>query len=408
MVTLALYLRRDPGELPLKQLLLIGVLIALLAIFRRWYSFWSVALCVIILVESVVAAWQRRRLGLRSMAGALKPAIAIGATSAATLAVLAAPVALRRLSSGYSEEFVGFAGGGLVASLRSVVAEYGLITIAVALLAFAGLARIATTRRAAVVIGAQLVLTYLMMGRLQTHDPQHWYLYAAGLLLLIGSWIVTLLDGPATGRSRFVVGGAGLAAAGLVSSAVLLPSVGPVGDAIVPLVPSIRVRPAVRSDLDEVRRLMARLDAATSRRPGYVYVLGCTSALSEQSLAFINVSLGTDFRSPGLILQTSHVDRRDGFPDMLLEADYVVVPDPPQFNLEASEQQVVIQPTRSFLDGTDIANAFRPMPGTYVLGDGVRVVVWERVRPIRSDEIDTLSDRLRERYPDRPEIYLPE
>ena len=409
VVVLTLYLRRDSVDLTLLDLVLIGFLIALIALFRRWYAFWSVALCAVILLESLVAAWHGRADGRRRVAGALRPAAVIGLSSVVTVAVLAAPVAMRRLSGGYSEEFVGFAGGGGIGeTLWAVVTEYGLITLAVVAAALVGLVKGASTRRIAVFIGLQLVLTFAMMAGLQAHDPQHWYLYAAGLLVLIGSWVVGRLDGMADGWGKILAGAAAAVVSLLTTAAVLLPVAAPVADALGPLLPGIRVRPAVRQDLDEVARLMTRLDAATARRPGYIYVLGCTSTVSEQSLAFANRSLATAFSSPRWILQTAHVDRRDGFPDMLLEADYVVVPDPPQVNLRPSQQQVVILPTRSFLEGTDIANAYRRMSGEYVFEGGVRVVVFERVRAIRSDEIAELSDRLRERYPDRPDIYAPE
>lgn len=409
ILILALYLRRDAADLTLLDLMVIGFLIALVAIFRRWYAFWSVALCAVILGESVAAAWRCRGEGRRRVLGMFRPAAVIGLSSVVTLAVLAAPVAARRLSGGYSEEFVGFAsGGGVGGTLQAVVTEYGVLTLAVAAAALIGLVRRPRTRRMAAVIGFHLALTFTMMSGLQAHDPQHWYLYAAGLLVLMGSWIVRLLEGCVRDRTQVLASAVAIAMGLLVSAAVLLPIAAPVADAVTPVLPGLRVRPAVRQDLDEVARLMTELDAATTRRPGYIYVLGCTSVLSEQSLAFVNRSLSTEFSSPRWILQTAHVDRRDGFPHMLLEADYVVVPDPPQINLRPSEQQVVILPTTSFLEGTDVAKAYRRMPGEYHLDGGVRVAVFERVRPIRADEIGDLSARLREHYPDRPDIYSPE
>ncbi len=165
--------------------------------------------------------------------------------------------------------------------------------------------------------------------------------------------------------------------------------------------------PRCRTDLDQVKKLLDRLDLEVRRRPGYVYVLGSSSRLSDQILAFANLSLETDYVSTTAILSSAHVDRRDGFPRMLLEADYVVVPDPVQVHLGADRQQVVVVPTESFLEGRDIAGAFERMPGEYVLDGDVRVTIFERVRPILPEEIDQLSDRLRSRYPDRPDIFAP-
>ncbi len=259
IVVFALYLRRDAADLSLLDMVLIGFLIAVVAIFRRWYAFWSVALCAVILLESAAAAWHGRAQGRRRVVEALRPAAIIGLSSVVTMAVLAAPVAMRRLSGGYSEEFVGFASGsGIIGTFRAVVSEYGLITMAVAAAALVGLARRQSTRRIAAVIGLHLILTFVMMASLQAHDPQHWYLYAAGLLVLVGSWIVRLLGGVPRARKRILAGASVVAIGLLTSAAVLLPIAAPVADALGPLLPGLRVRPAVRQDLDEVVRLMTR------------------------------------------------------------------------------------------------------------------------------------------------------
>ena len=48
---------------------------------------------------------------------------------------------------------------------------------------------------------------------------------------------------------------------------------------------------------------------------------GYYGAASDQVLAFSNLSLGTNHPSVGGFLNSSHVDRRDGFPRGLLLAD---------------------------------------------------------------------------------------
>jgi hypothetical protein len=167
------------------------------------------------------------------------------------------------------------------------------------------------------------------------------------------------------------------------------------------------VRPLERNDIAEVQRLLGFLDEQVARREGYIYVLGSTGTLSDQSLAFANRSLGTAYRSPASILQSAHVDRRDGFPSMLLEATYVVVPEPVQTGIVAGEQQVVVIPTDSFVRGENIALAFRRLPVEVLLEGDVRVWVYERERDITADEVAELSALLRSAYPDRPDIWRP-
>jgi hypothetical protein len=250
------------------------------------------------------------------------------------------------------------------------------------------------------------VVTYLLMIRLQDHSSHHWYLYIAVFLTLVALATVRIVErGPRVATAAVAIGI--MIAGSVVTAGVFAAGFGPAAGLLGPLVPRARVRPLQRTDLDEVQRLLERLDELTSRRPGYIYVLGCTGTLSEQTLAFANRSLETDYSSLGLILRSANVDRRDGFPAMLLEATYVVVPDPVQINMRPEDQQVVVLPTTSFLEGRDIAGAFRRLPGVFELENGVRVSVFEIVRPIGAQELGLLSDRLRRRYPDRPDIYLP-
>jgi hypothetical protein len=321
--------------------------------------------------------------------------------------VLAAPVAFKRLGSGYAEEFAAFTHHGSFAGrLAAVVGEFGLVSLGLVAAAAVYLFRSEATRRIAVLLPLHALLTYLMMIRVQDHSSHHWYLYLAVFLMLVALAVVRVLETSArrvsTGVSMLVLGAGVLTTAGVFAT-----GAAPAADLLGPLLPGTRVRPAVRADLQEVERLLDFLDRMTTQRPGYVYVLGCTGTLSEQTLAFANRSLGTDFSSPRLILQAANVDRRDGFPSMLLEASYVVVPDPAQINMRPEDQQVVVMPTHSFLDDRDIALAFRRLPEDFELEGGVTVSVFERERPNTRQELDDFSNRLREKYPERPDIYLP-
>ncbi len=124
-------------------------------------------------------------------------------------------------------------------------------------------------------------------------------------------------------------------------------------------------------------------------------------------LAFSNLSLGTGHPSVKGFLESAHVDRRDGFPRGLLLADAVIVTEPVQIHLRADDQRVVVEAARSFRDETDIARAFQRLPVSFALDGGVRVFVFERVRTTTAEELEGFSSRLRDAYPDRPEIFTP-
>ena len=408
LVIFTLYFRADPATVPWQQLVLIGFLIAMVALFRRWYGFWAVAFCAILVLDLVWRLWGGRPSHRRDLWQAARAPLIVGAATGATLALLAAPLIVDRLAPGYAQEFAAYArSAGLAGGVNELVGEFGLLPLALGVAAAAFLAWHRSTRRIGTLVPLQMVVTYVLMVRLQGHGPHHWYLYLAGALFLVGlavvRWVSRLVTTRARAATAVAMVGIGLVVMGGVHAEWLRP----VADLMGPLVPQHRVRPLRRQDIAEVQRLLAFLDEHIARREGYIYVLGSTGTLSDQSLAFANRSLGTAYRSPASILQSAHVDRRDGFPRMLLEATYVVVPQPTQTGMIAREQQVVVIPTNSFVRGENLARAFRRLPVEFLLEGDVRVWVFERERNITADEVAELSASLRSVYPDRPDIWRP-
>jgi hypothetical protein len=399
IVILAVYLHGEGADQGWKPLLLLGFLIALLALFRRWYALWSMAFCVVVAVDVGWRVVRDRSFDRRSILAAARTPLIVALTAIATLVVLAGPVTVQRVAPEYGEEFAAYARHGTLGGrLSEVVGEFGLLPLALVVAAAFLLGRRPRMRRVAVLLPLHMVVTWAFMVRLQDHSPHHWYLYLAAALLLLSSALVTEI-GAIPRRLPRIGAAAAVVVVGLVVSAgVYLPTFQPVADAATPLVSRNRVRPQQRGDLDEVSRLLQYLDDRTAHRPGYIYVLGNTRTLSEQTLAFANRSLGTDFRSTALFLQTSHLDLRDGFPRGLLEAAYVLVPQP---------AQVIVIPTDSFIAGANIAKAFHRLPEEFLLERGVRVLVFERHRPNHPSEVAELSELLHRAYPDRPDIYGP-
>jgi hypothetical protein len=408
LAVFTLYFRNDPLSIRWQELVLIGFLITMVALFRRWYGSWAVAFCMVVLLDGVWRLWTRRPSRGSQLWQSVRAPLIVGAGAAVTLLVLATPLVVHRLTPGYAQEFAAYARSpGIAARITELVREFGLIPLGLIAVAAGILVRDRCTRRIGTLVPLQMAVTYLVMVRVQGHAPHHWYLYLAGALLLVGLAAVRALSSLDTARARAtaVIGLAGIGL--IVTGSVYAECFRPLADLMGPLVPRHRVRPLQRQDLAEVHRLLFFLDEQLARREGYIYVLGSTGTLSDQSLAFANRSLGTGFRCVSSVLQSAHVDRRDGFPRMLLEATYVVVPQPAQTDMAAREQQVVVIPSESFVRGENIAHAFRRLPVEFRLEHDVRVWVFEREREVTADEVAELSGLLREAYPDRPDIWRP-
>jgi hypothetical protein len=398
LAILALYLCRAPEDLSPFQSVVIGFLTALLFLFRRWYGFWSLAFCALVATEALIEAACGRRKPVRS-------AIVIGAVAAGTLAAVALPVVLQVAATDFADKFAAFkVRHGAVAELSAPVKRFGLLLLIPAL---AGGVLLCVgpraQRRLALFVGVQMALIFLLMRRIQDPDIHHFYLYLPGILCLVVVAAEQALARLPTVAPRLLLLGTLLASGGAVTMAVLSPAV---ASALHEWAPS-PVAPRIRSDIPEVLRLLGYLDDRLREQPGYIYVFSSGGVISDQTLAFANLSAGVSYRSPVVVLQSSQLDRRDGFPCMLLKADYAVVPwpiDPPS---RREEVQVILIPAESIARGRDIGQAFRQLPETFHLENRQTVLVYRRERELLTPEVEALSRLLRTAYPERPDIYEP-
>jgi hypothetical protein len=386
--------------------LAMGFSLALLAIFRRWWAFWSVSWCAVIALETVWLLVAQRP---RTWSGAWRvlrgPVVAAAAALATLLAVAPGRVATI-LGTDWADTLVAYKRhAGIVGELLELTGRWGLLPLA--LLAAALLAGLASrsTRRPVALLAVQAVLIFALFRRWQDPSPQHWYLYLPGLTVLLGHF----LGRTAASVRRPIARGAWIAAAtlaGLAASGTVL-SERTAPDRRGWLAPGFRIRPAVRHDLDEVRRLLAYLDQRLAVAPGWVYVLAVHGPLTDTGLGFANLSLGSSFAAPPFVLAAAHVDRRDGFPDTLLQARYIVLPEPLQVPEPPLHARVAAEPARCLLEGEGIGRAFRRGREVFSYDGGVRASVWELVRPLGADDVAVLSARLQACYPDRPDIWRP-
>jgi hypothetical protein len=398
LAILTLYLSREPEELTPFHAVVIGFLTALLFLFRRWYGFWSLAFCLLVAAEAAVEAALGRWKPLRS-------ALWIGAVAAGTLASVALPAVLQVAATDFADKFTAFkVRHGVAAELSAPVSRFGLLLVIPAL---AGGALLAAgpraQRRLASFVALQIALIFVLMRRIQDPDIHHFYLYVPGILCVVVVAVEQALVRLPADRSRLVLLGTLFACGVTVATAVLSP---PVASALHPWGPS-PVAPKVRSDLPEVLRLLGYLDDRLREKPGYIYVFSSGGVISDQTLAFANLSAGVSYRSPAVVLQSSQLDRRDGFPCLLLKADYAVLPwpiDPPS---RREEVQVILIPAESIARRRDIGQAFRQLPETFHLENRQTVLVYRRERDLLPPEVEALSRLLRKTYPGRPDIYEP-
>lgn len=403
-----LHLAGPPGR-ALWKASAIGLLLAAMVAFRRWYAFWAASFLALAFAEAALARWGKRR-GRREWRRAAESlaAPAVMALSAAGALLLLVPGFLRfAWSFGYADAYSAW-DVGRWRGLRMILwGMTGLPPLAAVGLALPRLLREPLRRRFALFSLAQMVLVTWWFTGVQSFGPHHAYLLLAALLPLLALSVQEGLQALPRLARPFAVA-ACLAWGCAATGARLLPAgARPAGNRWL-LLPWGATPPLLRDDLGEVLRLGRRVQALLTLSPGAKFtVVASSDVLNDEVLTMIRWSLGVPLELEWRNLPAQHVDKRDGFPVSVLRTDLAVVADPPQLHLRPDDQRVMSVAAESFLRGTGPARAFEELPDVFRLGRGVTVRLFRRVRPNSEQEGAEIGAPLRAAYPDRPFIYSP-
>jgi len=371
----------------------LAFLLALLTLFRRWWAFWSLSFCLVWAGAMLFRAWrerEERRLLLQQL-------MLTGSATLLFLLIIGGPRILKIVQTDYAGRFIHYKGHeGLAGAFVLLKTEFGVLGLSVFLLSWLILLRDRKWRPRALFLGVHSFLTAALFFRVQDPSPQHWYLLMPALLLIPAAALESLRSRPVFFRAMAAI----YCVIGLLLGSIVFTGRPAAARG---LGPELRISPARRGDLQEIRRLMAFLDEREALQPGWIYVLSGTGILPDSGLAYINLSLGSHYRSPPRILTTQQVDLRDGFPRGLFQARYILVPEPPQYR--GTTQRIIEFPAEDFRRGQGIAKAFSAVGSDFILDGGVHVRVFERIRPNTREEMEKLAERLRSCYPEHPEVW---
>ena len=354
-------------------------------LFRRWYAFAAVGVLVSITLELALIALRRR--------GSFRwrDAISVAAFGGLVLLTLGAPILIDWLPNPGAHDYVT-----IYAAYRKepsvVVAElfdwYGaaLLCAAIGCVIFLAL-RSSDGRLLRLTCGSTLIAALLFL-RVQSPAIHHAYLLTPAFAAAIGAVILVLFE-----RSKIA---ATIAVFGL-AAATLTPAVGswaPAG-----LAPTAGRPPAPRTDLAELARLKAWIDARA--RPDHRYcVLASSYTIND---AMVDELWQLDPKGLPEIREGSqnsvgmaHVDTRDGPPvDKLRDCAIMLVGDPVQTHLVVAFQQTIVVPASEMLAGQGIGANYRRSGESFELEKGVKLVVFDRVRPLDDADIARLHARWR-------------
>jgi|GEM_PF-4805320 len=155
-----------------------------------------------------------------------------------------------------------------------------------------------------------------------------------------------------------------------------------------------------REDYEELGEIVT--DIKENYKNGfYTYCLSSSETLNVSALQ--NYTLPKNIISTPGLLQTQTLDKRDLFPNDLFFAKYVLTTSPVQHNLRAEDQQVIVYFNHEFLNGK-FKNHFA-VEKDYTLNNGVKAILLKRIKGFSEAELNEIKNHFQNKYADYPNMY---
>lgn len=382
------YFRRPIDQQGPADSIRLGILLCLLVLTRRWYMFWAVTFFPAAIAAHLSAdlPGRIRSEGLQSLAKFLALA---GLVFLMLLLAFAAPFVMRIVTSDYRGAFLAYRSD--LSLVGQVIAHFGLALLAVATAGLGWLVAKPSTRGLAILLIIQCAASLLLFTQVQPFlGVQHFYL----LIPAVGIGVVAAIHAATDARLPLLLRAGGttaIAGIALLTSFSVL-SAKPLGPG--PVLPSATYPPLVRTDMEEVERMVDRL---VQLKPRQVYVVASSDVLNWSIVRMACVKRHSG--ACASIAVTHDIDSRDGFPDQLTDTDCVVLATPTQYHVQPGDQRVIGLVARDIRAQRGIGRSFAPLPDEYHLEHGVLAQIYWRTTPVAPADLKALRHEFSRRQP---------
>lgn len=389
------YLRIEPG-----RALVLGWLLLLMVLIRRWYMFWAFGF-LLALALVALAELRRGRAGWKPLAACAANLALAGVTILLTVQAFLSPLIWQRVGVDYRDYYTAYRVGPVITQLRGLWDHFGAFW---SLAALGGITVVLTgcgarLRRFGVLTALSAILATAAFLQIQTFSSHHRYLLAANLLVLLSLgwfWFVERVK-------TFALRAVAAAVVVLVTAANWISVWTPGGASAVPgfLKPwlsSEHSPPLVRNDWSELRGMVSEIRQLTAGRDPWrpVYVLASSQVLNADVLDRLEWPWVP--RSVPNMIRPCAVDKIEGFPQDFFLAHYVLVGKPIQLHLAPREQRVVSVLAESLLDSAGLGRNYRRI-ASYRLDRGVEAILYEKTGPCDRATLDRLRTVYCSAYP---------
>lgn len=395
---------------PIQKSFVIGLLLALLYLFRRWYMFWILSFIICAFVHTLVKfMYQNRKHSIRD---AILIISVIPITFGGILTLLFQPLVVNKLLlSNYSSMYSAY-NFGVSKDFSQILRYFGAIVPILSLISLTVSLFIKKIRVEAIFFASQVVISFILFTRVQTHGHQHYLMYIPGLMALIVylaaviflqkkqllAWCLIFLIG--------IMGFLNYSISFFDTSRFEKQF----ADTIIKkgFFATQKITPRKRSDIKELQNLLSLLDQLAQNGNSKIAVLASSFTINIEILKNFEMSLGIpekDWKQRPYLVTGTTVDQRSSTPFWIFNCDYVLLGDPPQYHLNPKDQMVVVLPANNILESASFGKAYKRLDYSFKLEDGSFVYIYKRVRNVSQNEAQNMADQFHTLYPQLPKQY---
>lgn len=402
-ISLWIYFRKPFDKQDSFSIFLIALLLFCISVFRRWYVFWTIAFLVNILITETSVALISKKTHL--IISYLKNLLLIS-FSILLLLFLIVPATLSKYSNtNYSDIYSAY----LTASswweyLRFTFHYFGYFYIGAFLLSFLYLMKSIKTKKIAWFLFLQVILILIFFSRVTDVYIHHTYLFLIPILSMISLALNQLI--PKNKPLGLTILSAYITLVIIIFAGFYFPKLSNLQAKMSPIFPSWRYYPQQRKDLDQIQQLVETIDMLTSEE-NRVYILAGSEALNYQTFLNYCLSFSCSPEYFDKILWTSEIDKRDGFPNQMFFAKYLVVATPVQIqtHLAPEDQRVIIDTHNSIVNQKNIGKHYSPLIMTFTLDNNIEVKIYKRNSQPTTQDKEKLLTILNSQYPKSKKVF---
>jgi hypothetical protein len=386
-------------------LMIIGILLSVLVLFRRWYSFWSISFIITLMINEMIFLYLDYGFDRKRFIVLAKKTLFILLTSGIFYIMIAGPRFLEVATNDYTPLIAAYNSYTLLGHFTSFINRFGLFYIALTLSGLFVSIYHKNTRKLASFLIIQWIITFVLFTRISMFAFHHYYLLQPTILLFMSLFITEIFLKLKSKTTKIVTCSLYFLVSIVIFVAVFFPGASSYAKQAKGLFPRLTYYPMVREDIDEIKRMLNALGSILLDHNDSVYVLAGSELLNSEHFQKASLSLKGIPPVDRYFFRTHDLDLRDGFPSDLFNAKYVIVTDPVQCDLGCKKQRVISIAAESILKGENMGSSYERLPYEFTLQRGVKAYIYKRnVSPVTAD-IKFLSNALRKYYPDSPNVY---